>query len=94
MVEHDLFGKPASTFPDHAVVPSLDWLTARPIAHRGLHDAALGLDRKYRRRGARGRSPPVMASRSICKLAPTVKPWCIMTPSSVALLRAKIGLIN
>jgi glycerophosphoryl diester phosphodiesterase len=22
---------------------SLDWLTARPIAHRGLHDAALGL---------------------------------------------------
>jgi glycerophosphoryl diester phosphodiesterase len=24
-------------------VPSLDWLTARPIAHRGLHDAAQGL---------------------------------------------------
>jgi glycerophosphoryl diester phosphodiesterase len=25
------------------VPSSLDWLTARPIAHRGLHDAALGL---------------------------------------------------
>jgi glycerophosphoryl diester phosphodiesterase len=25
------------------VASSLDWLTARPIAHRGLHDAALGL---------------------------------------------------
>ena len=24
-------------------MPSLDWLTAKPIAHRGLHDAALGL---------------------------------------------------
>ena len=51
MVEDDLFGKPAATpdqvrgklFPDHALVPSLDWLTAKPIAHRGLHDAALGL---------------------------------------------------
>ena len=43
MVEHDLFGKPAATFPDHALVPSLDWLTAKPIAHRGLHDTARGL---------------------------------------------------
>jgi glycerophosphoryl diester phosphodiesterase len=24
-------------------MPSLDWLTARPIAHRGLHDAAAGV---------------------------------------------------
>lgn len=24
-------------------MPSLDWLTARPIAHRGLHDAATGV---------------------------------------------------
>lgn len=24
-------------------MPSLDWLTARPIAHRGLHDAAVGV---------------------------------------------------
>ena len=23
--------------------PELDWLTARPIAHRGLHDAAKGI---------------------------------------------------
>jgi glycerophosphoryl diester phosphodiesterase len=43
LVEHDLFGKPVSTFPDHARVTSLDWLTARPIAHRGLHDAAHGI---------------------------------------------------
>jgi glycerophosphoryl diester phosphodiesterase len=51
LVEHDLFGKSTSTpdqvrgvlFPDHALVPALDWLTARPIAHRGLHDAAHGL---------------------------------------------------
>jgi len=26
-----------------ALVPSLPWLTARPIAHRGLHDAARGV---------------------------------------------------
>lgn len=26
----------------HAGGPALDWLTARPIAHRGLHDAAAG----------------------------------------------------
>lgn len=26
-----------------AVTAALDWLTARPIAHRGLHDAALGI---------------------------------------------------
>ena len=24
-------------------MPSLDWLTARPIAHRGLHDASAGV---------------------------------------------------
>src|SRR5512134_1790028 len=24
-------------------MPGLDWLTARPIAHRGLHDAASGI---------------------------------------------------
>src|SRR5437763_14667556 len=24
-------------------MPGLDWLTARPIAHRGLHDAAAGV---------------------------------------------------
>jgi glycerophosphoryl diester phosphodiesterase len=30
-------------FPNHRHVPALDWLTAKPIAHRGLHDTALGL---------------------------------------------------
>ncbi|MGZ8309980.1 MAG: glycerophosphodiester phosphodiesterase family protein, partial [Rhodoplanes sp.] len=24
-------------------MPGLDWLTARPVAHRGLHDAAAGI---------------------------------------------------
>ena len=24
-------------------MPGLDWLTARPIAHRGLHDASAGV---------------------------------------------------
>ncbi|MEI8277111.1 MAG: glycerophosphodiester phosphodiesterase, partial [Hyphomicrobiales bacterium] len=24
-------------------MPGLDWLTSRPIAHRGLHDAANGV---------------------------------------------------
>ncbi len=24
-------------------MPGLDWLTARPVAHRGLHDAANGV---------------------------------------------------
>ena len=28
--------------PPPEVTPSLDWLTARPIAHRALHDAAHG----------------------------------------------------
>ena len=27
-------------------MPWLDWLTARPIAHRGLHDAAAGVIEK------------------------------------------------
>jgi glycerophosphoryl diester phosphodiesterase len=39
MVEHDLFGKPVATFPDHARVTRRDWLTAQPFAHRGLHAA-------------------------------------------------------
>jgi glycerophosphoryl diester phosphodiesterase len=43
MVEHDLFGKPAATFPDHARVTRRDWLTAQPFAHRGLHDVAHGV---------------------------------------------------
>ena len=43
MVEHDLFGKPVATFPDHAQVTERDWLTARPFAHRGLHEAASGV---------------------------------------------------
>jgi glycerophosphoryl diester phosphodiesterase len=43
MVEHDLFGKPVTTFPDRAQVTLRDWLTARPFAHRGLHDAADGV---------------------------------------------------
>lgn len=42
MVRHDPFGKPFAA-PAHAAVTSFDWLTARPIAHRGLHDAAQGL---------------------------------------------------
>ena len=43
MMLHDLFGKPVTTFPDHAQVTLRDWLTARPFAHRGLHDAADGV---------------------------------------------------
>ena len=43
MVEHDLLGKPVTTFPDHARVKERDWLTARPFAHRGLHDAEAGV---------------------------------------------------
>jgi len=38
--------KACSKCPERAHVPvstSLDWLTARPIAHRGLHDAAHGV---------------------------------------------------
>src|SRR3954471_10959661 len=33
--------RPPSKSPDR--VPMRDWLTARPIAHRGLHDAASGV---------------------------------------------------
>jgi glycerophosphoryl diester phosphodiesterase len=43
MVEHDLVGKPVTTFPDHAHATLRDWLTARPFAHRGLHDATSGV---------------------------------------------------
>ena len=32
-----------SKWPDDGVTCRLDWLTARPIAHRGLHDAAAGV---------------------------------------------------
>ncbi len=32
-----------ATFPDRARLAQRDWLTARPFAHRGLHDAAAGL---------------------------------------------------
>jgi glycerophosphoryl diester phosphodiesterase len=51
-VEHDPSGRArgravsenqVATFPDHAQVTAPGWLTARPIAHRGLHDAAAGV---------------------------------------------------
>ncbi len=35
-------------------MPGLAWLTARPIAHRGLHDAAAGVIENTRRRLRRG----------------------------------------
>src|SRR3981081_2045246 len=28
-----------SRSPDTGIMPNLDWLIARPVAHRGLHDA-------------------------------------------------------
>jgi len=34
---------PGSIFRTHAQLVESDWLTARPIAHRGLHDAARGI---------------------------------------------------
>ena len=34
---------PASIHRTHARLAASDWLTARPIAHRGLHDAARGV---------------------------------------------------
>src|SRR5690242_10127168 len=34
---------PVSIFRTHAQHVESDWLTARPIAHRGLHDAARGI---------------------------------------------------
>src|SRR5580704_15017892 len=44
LVEHDLFGKPVTTFPDHA-------LTALPRAHD--LDAVAGIERRLRPRRAR-----------------------------------------
>src|SRR5271169_1029632 len=38
LVEHDLFGKPASTFPDHALVGC-----TQPIANAGLGQDVFGL---------------------------------------------------
>jgi glycerophosphoryl diester phosphodiesterase len=51
MLERDGPGKLSSTadqvrgprFADHARASVSDWLTARPIAHRGLHDAGRGI---------------------------------------------------
>src|SRR5215471_2235008 len=34
---------PGSIHRTHAQLAASDWLTARPIAHRGLHDAARGI---------------------------------------------------
>jgi glycerophosphoryl diester phosphodiesterase len=34
---------PVASFPDHVQVTPPGWLTARPFAHRGLHDAAAGV---------------------------------------------------
>jgi glycerophosphoryl diester phosphodiesterase len=38
-----MIGDPGSLRRDHAHLAVPDWLTARPIAHRGLHDAARGI---------------------------------------------------
>jgi glycerophosphoryl diester phosphodiesterase len=38
-----LVSEPVSIHRSHAQHASSDWLTARPIAHRGLHDAAHGI---------------------------------------------------
>jgi glycerophosphoryl diester phosphodiesterase len=35
--------KACSKWPDRHPVPGLDWLIARPVAHRGLHDAGAGV---------------------------------------------------
>lgn len=38
-----MFSQPVSIFRNDPRLAESDWLTARPIAHRGLHDAARGI---------------------------------------------------
>ena len=57
---------------------ALDWLVARPVAHRGLHDAQKGIIEN---------TPSAFeaaiagntASSAICRSRPTARPWYITT---------------
>ena len=62
--------------------PMRDWLTARPIAHRGLHDAAAGVIENTAVGVPRGDRWRLRHRDATCRSAPTARPWCIMTMRS------------
>jgi glycerophosphoryl diester phosphodiesterase len=55
---------------------SVDWLTAQPVAHRGLHDASAGVIENT----AAAFSAAMAAGYSIetdLQISATARPWCI-----------------
>jgi len=62
---------------------ALPWLTARPIAHRGLHDAAQAIIENT----ASAAQAAIAGGYGIetdVQISATVRPWCIMTMRSAA----------
>jgi glycerophosphoryl diester phosphodiesterase len=69
---------------------SLDWLIARPFAHRGLHDAELGLIEN-----TAGAVRAAIASDYGIEIDVQISadggPWCITTTCSAASPKARAG---
>ena len=65
-------------------MPGLDWLTARPVAHRGLHDAAAGVIENTASAFRGGIAAGYAIEIDLQISAPTARPWCIMTTRSAA----------
>ena len=65
-----------------------DWLTARPVAHRGLHDRARGIIENMPGAFAAAIAGN-FAIESTCSSPPTAKPWCITTMRSAASPKAR-----
>ena len=60
-------------------MPGLDWLIARPVAHRGLHDAAAGVIENTPSAVVAAAVAGNTRSRSTCRSPPTARRWCITT---------------
>ena len=60
----------------HMPMPGLDWLTARPVAHRGLHDAAAGVIENTASAFAAAIEGGFCDRDATCRSPPTAKPWC------------------
>ena len=59
----------------------LDWLIARPMAHRGLHDAGAGVIENTPSAFAAAIAADYAIEIDV-QISPTARPWCIMTTRS------------
>ena len=90
--------KAFSKYPERSRIPmrAPDWLTARPVAHRGLHDISRGIVENM---PARGAVPPlgleISASNVDIQLTSAMaRRWCIMMTGSAASPKAAGALLG